>query len=164
MRLGQLTREELGARLGASFQFQRDFIRNERQFEVIVKARQIGFTTVIACRTLLNSILNDDYVSIIVSPTQRQSNRVKRYIDKQMLLLEKITGMKIETTKNREDHVIYSCGSEDELVKVMPEFLASIGPSFLELNVKKGSRKDLGRPTIKPVDNKKDFMKNLIGN
>jgi len=59
---------------------------------------------------------------------------------------------------------IYSCRSEAELVDIMPEFLASTGPSFLELNVKKGSRKDLGRPTIKPVDNKKDFMKNLTGN
>ena len=33
------------------------------------------------------------------------------------------------------------------------------GPNFLEVKVKPGSREDLGRPTIKPVDNKKAFMK-----
>jgi len=59
---------------------------------------------------------------------------------------------------------IYSCGSEEELVQVIPEFLDSEGPSFLELNIKKGSRDDLGRPTIKPADNKIEFMKNLTGN
>ncbi|RLD62014.1 MAG: phosphonopyruvate decarboxylase [Bacteroidetes bacterium] len=36
-------------------------------------------------------------------------------------------------------------------------------PVMIEIKVKTGSRDDLGRPTIKPVDNKKDFMKNLMG-
>ena len=34
-------------------------------------------------------------------------------------------------------------------------------PALIEVMTKVGSRDDLGRPTIKPVDNKKDFMKNL---
>lgn len=55
----------------------------------------------------------------------------------------------------------FSASSEQELQEIMPGFLTSAGPSMLEVNVKKGSRKDLGRPTIKPVDNKVDFMKNL---
>lgn len=32
------------------------------------------------------------------------------------------------------------------------------GPYFLEVRVAKGARKDLGRPTTKPTDNKKSFM------
>jgi len=32
------------------------------------------------------------------------------------------------------------------------------GPSFLEVIVKSGSKANLGRPTIKPIDNKKSFM------
>lgn len=35
------------------------------------------------------------------------------------------------------------------------------GPVFLEIFVQKGSRKNLGRPTIKPIDNKKSFMDKL---
>ena len=35
------------------------------------------------------------------------------------------------------------------------------GPVFLEIIVQKGSRNNLGRPTIKPVDNKKSFMDKL---
>jgi len=30
--------------------------------------------------------------------------------------------------------------------------------SFLEVNVYPGSRDDLGRPTIKPIENKANFM------
>ncbi len=37
------------------------------------------------------------------------------------------------------------------------------GPAMLEIWVKKGARKDLGRPTRTPVENKKDFMNNLNG-
>ena len=33
------------------------------------------------------------------------------------------------------------------------------GPNFLEINVRPGSRENLGRPNIKPVDNIVDFMK-----
>lgn len=34
-------------------------------------------------------------------------------------------------------------------------------PALIEIKVKVGSRENLGRPTILPVDNKSDFMKNL---
>jgi phosphonopyruvate decarboxylase len=34
-------------------------------------------------------------------------------------------------------------------------------PAFIEVKVRVGSRDDLGRPTIRPADNKKDFMRNL---
>ncbi len=34
-------------------------------------------------------------------------------------------------------------------------------PALIEVMVKVGAREDLGRPTIKPVDNKKNFMLNL---
>ncbi len=37
----------------------------------------------------------------------------------------------------------------------------NVSPALIEVMVRTGSRDDLGRPTIKPVDNKIDFMKNL---
>jgi phosphonopyruvate decarboxylase len=39
------------------------------------------------------------------------------------------------------------------------KLIKSKGPNFLEIKVKPGSREDLGRPTIDPVDNKINFMK-----
>ena len=39
------------------------------------------------------------------------------------------------------------------------KLIKSKGPNFLENKVKPGSREDLGRPTIDPVDNKINFMK-----
>jgi len=112
LRPGEFSKAELAARIGCNFKYQIDFIKNEKQFEVINKARQIGMTSAIACRTLLNTLLYDNYVTIIVSPTQRQSDRVKRYVDKYILKLEKLFGQKIEFKKNRQDHLITEGESE----------------------------------------------------
>ncbi|MEX2605202.1 MAG: phosphonopyruvate decarboxylase [Gracilimonas sp.] len=46
----------------------------------------------------------------------------------------------------------------DTLSNMLPEFMAAEGPVLLEIMTMTGARKDLGRPTIAPVDNKKDFM------
>ena len=51
----------------------------------------------------------------------------------------------------------------DELSKNMTNFFKNIGPGFLEIKLNPGSRTDLGRPTIKPIDNKRnliEFLKN----
>jgi phosphonopyruvate decarboxylase len=47
--------------------------------------------------------------------------------------------------------------SKTELSDVLLEGKAS--PSFIEVLVKKGARKDLGRPKISPVENKIELMK-----
>ncbi|MGL5253618.1 MAG: phosphonopyruvate decarboxylase [Brevinema sp.] len=55
----------------------------------------------------------------------------------------------------------YSVDNIEDLTKIMPEFLASKQTSLLEVKVKCGARKDLGRPKEKPVENKALFMKFL---
>lgn len=53
---------------------------------------------------------------------------------------------------------VYSVESKDRL-KVLLENLKEIeGPVFLEVRVKKGNRKDLGRPTTTPIQNKEALM------
>eukprot|EP00331_Platyophrya_macrostoma_P030427 CAMPEP_0176446706 /NCGR_PEP_ID=MMETSP0127-20121128/24494_1 /TAXON_ID=938130 /ORGANISM="Platyophrya macrostoma, Strain WH" /LENGTH=407 /DNA_ID=CAMNT_0017832809 /DNA_START=54 /DNA_END=1277 /DNA_ORIENTATION=+ len=44
-----------------------------------------------------------------------------------------------------------------DLVEAMSELRAATGPAFLEVLVKKGNRKDLGRPTTTPIQNKEAF-------
>lgn len=51
--------------------------------------------------------------------------------------------------------------SVNEFKDIFSEFKLSKGPSFLEIKVNKGSRTDLGRPTIDPLNNRNDFMKFL---
>ncbi len=48
-----------------------------------------------------------------------------------------------------------------ELKTNITEFMTSAGPSFFEIKIRPGSRADLGRPTVKPIDNKENFMKFL---
>ena len=48
-----------------------------------------------------------------------------------------------------------------ELKTNITDFMTCVGPSFLEVRIRPGSREDLGRPTIKPVNNKKNFMRFL---
>ncbi len=45
-----------------------------------------------------------------------------------------------------------------ELKANIKDFMKCVGPSFLEVKIRPGSREDLGRPTIKPVNNKENFM------
>ncbi len=49
----------------------------------------------------------------------------------------------------------------EEIIKTIQEMIEVKGPALLEIQVKKGFRKDLGRPTINPKENKKSFMKFL---
>ncbi|MBU0628873.1 MAG: phosphonopyruvate decarboxylase [Nanoarchaeota archaeon] len=48
-----------------------------------------------------------------------------------------------------------------DLIQAVNEMRASDGPQMLIVKVNKGARKDLGRPTTTPVENKKEFMKKL---
>jgi phosphonopyruvate decarboxylase len=48
---------------------------------------------------------------------------------------------------------------KDEINTSLKKIMGAPGPHFLEIRVNKGNRKDLGRPTTSPVDNKKAFMR-----
>jgi phosphonopyruvate decarboxylase len=49
------------------------------------------------------------------------------------------------------------CTTEQEAVAGVKALAAAKGPAYLEIRVKKGNRKDLGRPTKSPLENKKEF-------
>ena len=51
--------------------------------------------------------------------------------------------------------------SKDKIINLIQEMKEIKGPALLEIQVKKGFRKDLGRPTSSPKENKKSFMKFL---
>ncbi len=55
-----------------------------------------------------------------------------------------------------------SVDSKEQLVEALKELKSAAAPVFLEVKVKKGNRKDLGRPTTTPIQNKEalmDFLK-----
>jgi len=59
----------------------------------------------------------------------------------------------------------YASANSVSSANALSETLAAVSkqmcPALIEVKVRIGSRGDLGRPTIKPIDNKKDFMNNL---
>ena len=55
----------------------------------------------------------------------------------------------------------YSVKNKDELESILSEFINNKCTCLLEIKVKCGARKDLGRPKEKPWENKKIFMQNL---
>jgi len=57
-----------------------------------------------------------------------------------------------------------SVNNANDLSKKISEYFNSNGPSFIEIKLKPGSRSDLGRPTIKPIDNKLNLIKFLKSN
>ncbi len=56
---------------------------------------------------------------------------------------------------------LFNAETPADLEQKFIDFVSCPGPSFLEVKIQSGSRDNLGRPTIKPVDNKENFMKFL---
>lgn len=56
---------------------------------------------------------------------------------------------------------VYRAEDKDSLIRALDEFMKAEGPILLEIITQTGSRADLGRPTIRPAENKKDFIKFL---
>lgn len=54
--------------------------------------------------------------------------------------------------------VCFSVETKDCLAELLDIVKAQDGPVFLEIKVKKGNRKDLGRPTTTPIQNKEALM------
>tara|TARA_B100001093_G_scaffold178096_1_gene170735 strand:+ start:1966 stop:3096 length:1131 start_codon:yes stop_codon:yes gene_type:complete len=55
----------------------------------------------------------------------------------------------------------YQVKTKFDLEQSFLEFMEDSGPSFMEVKINIGSRKDLGRPNISPKENKKNFEKFL---
>lgn len=58
----------------------------------------------------------------------------------------------------------YNISDTDELKKVLSVINGdnTRGLSFININVRKGNRSDLGRPKTTPIENKTDLMKNIL--
>ncbi len=52
----------------------------------------------------------------------------------------------------------FSVSTQEDLLDVLAEVKVNDGPAFLEVKVRKGNRKDLGRPTTTPIENKEALM------
>ena len=53
---------------------------------------------------------------------------------------------------------VYSVETKEYLKELLEKLKSQDGPVFLEVKVKKGNRKDLGRPTTTPIQNKEALM------
>lgn len=53
---------------------------------------------------------------------------------------------------------VFSVDNDEDLLVVMSKIKNIEGPILLEIKVKKGNRKDLGRPTTTPIENKEVLM------
>ena len=56
---------------------------------------------------------------------------------------------------------VMSVNTKENLKKALFELTSAEGPILLEVQVKKGNRKDLGRPTTTPIQNKEALMEFL---
>ena len=56
----------------------------------------------------------------------------------------------------------FNVSTRGELEETLEVVRHEDGPLFIQVCVRKGNRKDLGRPTTTPIENKKAFMENLV--
>lgn len=55
----------------------------------------------------------------------------------------------------------FQASNLDQIAELWPDIVSTDGPVFLELLIAGGARKNLGRPTSAPKDNKRSFMRKL---
>lgn len=65
------------------------------------------------------------------------------------------------TFRSMNYKTIFNVETSDELSAKIAGFFEKSGPGLVEIKLKPGSRADLGRPTIKPVDNKSNLIEFL---
>ena len=53
---------------------------------------------------------------------------------------------------------VFSVDNQHDLAQLLPNITSFPAPVFVEIKVKKGNRKDLGRPTTTPIQNKEALM------
>ena len=53
---------------------------------------------------------------------------------------------------------VLAAEQQEEITEAVELMRSLEGPVLLEIKTNKGGRKDLGRPTRSPIQNKKDFM------
>lgn len=87
------------------------------------------------------------------------NNYVHESVGGQKTAIDAIDVQGIVSSTNYKN--IIGIDTSDELSKNIADFLKNSGPGFLEIKLKPGSRADLGRPTIKPIDNKRNLIKFL---
>ena len=69
-------------------------------------------TTAIAIEALLDAVLEDEFVIVIVSPSQRQSDRMMWYINRAFNRLQKQLNEKIPLISHKRDSMVFKHGSE----------------------------------------------------
>ena len=67
----------------------------------------------------------------------------------------------IEMMKSFGYKWVQSVETEEDLEKKIKMMKSVDGPAFLEIKVNPGFRKDLGRPTTTPLENKVSLMKHI---
>ena len=87
------------------------------------------------------------------------NNYVHESVGGQKTAIDSIDVQGIVNSTNYKN--IIGIDTTDKLSKNLADFFNNSGPNFLEIKLKPGSRTDLGRPTIKPIDNKRNLIEFL---
>ena len=90
------------------------------------------------------------------------NNNVHESVGGQRTVASELNIFSIISSISKNDCIV--ANTIDDLKTLLPEFMAKKQLSFLEVNVYPGSRDDLGRPTIKPIENKANLMKAIENN
>lgn len=94
-----------------------------------------------------------NFIHIVINNGSHES------VGGQPTVAESIDVVKIAEANNYKAAV--SVSTTDALDKALATMGKAEGPALIEIKTKVGSRDDLGRPTVKPVDNKEALMHNL---
>jgi len=106
------------------YPYQMDYVNNDSTFQITNKSRQIGYSMTIAYKALRRTIFSD-IDNLLVSSSQRQSNKLMSYVESFIELFYKKNGLKLvkdsvtqKTFSNGKS--IYCFPSKPETVRGFP--------------------------------------------
>ena len=66
------------------YRYQQEFLKDESRFRLVVKSRQVGFSTIIANEMVRDTLFNRKYLALCVSASERQAMHLLQYAYEQI--------------------------------------------------------------------------------
>ena len=107
------------------YKYQADYANSLATFDITNKSRQIGFSSCGIAYKAVKRCYHEDIDQLLVSSSQRQSNKLMTYVEKWLRVYEKLWGMKLKKDNQTEKvfdtgRAIYCMPSKPETIRGFP--------------------------------------------
>ncbi len=107
------------------YKYQSDYVKDRSTFDIINKSRQIGFSSCAIAYKAVRRCYLEDIEQLLVSSSQRQSNKLMKYVENWLEIYSKLWGIKLKKDNRTEKEffngkTIHCLPSRPETIRGFP--------------------------------------------